>query len=248
MSDINENIEYIESYFKNRLNSAEKQEFEQRCVNDEVFAGQVALYITAEEGIRQNLLQQKKKHWQTNDDGSETAAIVPLNRRRIQQWLPYATAACFVIALVLYFVFRVETPAALADTYVKKNYAFLSHRMNASKDSLELGKAAYNNKDYNTALQIFSKINQLHPEDGEVKKYVGLVYLVTKDYDRALQHFNELAAMKDQYQNPGLFLKAIALLERNRPADKTEAKQVLEQIVKENKEGKREAEYWLEKW
>lgn len=65
------------------------------------------------------------------------------------------------------------------------------------------------------------------------KKFIGLVYLVTNNYDKVLQQFEELATRKDLYRNPGLFLKAVTLLNRNREGDKAQAKGLLERVVNE---------------
>ena len=92
------------------------------------------------------------------------------------------------------------------------------------------------------------KIYRSHPEQILAKKNMGLVYLVTKNYDKALQQFDELAKMQDLYKNPGQFLKAVTLLERNEQGDKVQAKKLLEQLVNEKGEGSREAAKWLKDW
>ncbi|MEJ7681330.1 MAG: hypothetical protein WKG06_26465 [Segetibacter sp.] len=54
--------EYIDAYFKQQLNTDEKRQFEERCLQDDAFARKVALFITVEEGIRQKLLNQKNNN------------------------------------------------------------------------------------------------------------------------------------------------------------------------------------------
>jgi hypothetical protein len=97
-------------------------------------------------------------------------------------------------------------------------------------------------------LQIFENICHSQPENSNAKKYACLVYLLTKNYEKALERSDELAGMKDVYSNQGLFLKAITLLQRNKRGDKAQAKQLLERIVNEKAEGRREAERWLKEW
>jgi len=65
---------------------------------------------------------------------------------------------------------------------------------------------------------------------------------------QALQQFDELANMKDLYSNSGDFLKAVTLLERNKPGDKEEAKKLLQKVVHENEDGSQEAGEWLKKF
>lgn len=245
MNDLNENTEYIEAYFKDQLNDAEKRQFEQRCLEDELFARQVAVFVTAEEGIRQELLQQKQQEWAGI---SQKPAIRPLKKIISIRLLPYMAAACLVIAIASYFFFRSETPNQLANTYIKEHFTLLSQTMNASNDTLQKGIAAYNNKEYNTALQLFQKVYQSNPANSKAKKNIGLVYLATKEYEKALQQFEELAGTPGLYENPGLFLMAVTLLERNKTGDLAKAKALLQQVVQQKTEGSKEAARWLKEW
>src|SRR4051812_40437159 len=107
--------EYIEAYFTHELNESEKRQFEERCVQDEAFARQVAFYVTTREAIRQRLLEQKVQLWSgSNDtieeDHREKIRTVGVEKRMMPKWLPYATAACFLFAIALYFLYRSETP------------------------------------------------------------------------------------------------------------------------------------------
>lgn len=245
---MSDSYEYIEAYFKRELSDTEKRQFEERCVQDEVFARQVASYITISEGLRQKLLDQKRQEWKGNESKDESKLITPVHKLMIRKWLSYVAAACIILSGGIYFLYKSQTPHRLASEYIKEHFTQLSQTMNATKDSFQLGIAAYNNKDYNTALQLFEEIYKSHPQYFLAKKYMGLVYLVKKDYDKALQQFDELAKKQGLYQNPGLFLKAVTLLERNKVGDQAQAKQLLEQVVNEKAEGTREAEKWLKKW
>lgn len=240
--------EYIEAYFQNQLSEAEKKQFEEQCVQDENFAREVAFYISLSEAVRQKLLGQKIQQWAGGESAGRKNTSTPVRKMIFRKWLPYAAAACLIFAVALYFLFRLETPHQLAGKYTTEHFTSLSQTMNASKDSLQQGIAAYNNKDYDKALQLFEKIYQSHPDNSNAKKYSGLVYLVTKDYDKAIQQFDELADKQGLYKNPGLFLKAVTLLQRNKQGDEALAKQLLEQAVNEKAEGSAEAEKWLKKW
>ena len=119
--------------------------------------------------------------------------------------------------------------------------------MDASRDSLQLGIAAYNNKDYNRALQLFTGVEKNDTANSDAKKYAGLAYLQQQDYDKAIQQFDELSNMKGLFSNAGDFLKAVSLLERNKSGDKEEAKQLLQKVVTDKEEGSEQAEEWLKK-
>ena len=48
--------------------------------------------------------------------------------------------------------------------------------------------------------------------------------------------------------NPGLFYKAVTLLKRNKEGDVKQAKELLEQVVKEHLDNSKEAAEWLKKF
>lgn len=245
---MNDQEQHIEAYFDNELNDAEKKLFEERCVHDEVFAKDVAFYIMTREAARQKLLENKKHEWLNNGDDTAKERSTSMRSFSIKKWMPYAAAACLILFVALYFLYPAQTPDRLADKYINEHLIRLSQTMNASKDSLQKGIAAYNNKDYKIALQLFQQFQQSHPQQKNLLKYSGLVYLVTKDYNNALQSFNKLADVKSLYGNPGMFYKAITLLKRNEKNDKAQAKQLLKQVADNKEEGSKEAEEWLKKW
>ena len=152
--------------------------------------------------------------------------------------------------LIAYFAFfsNRNTPTRLADQYVKHELIHLSQTMDGAKDSLQQGIAAYNNKEYAKALQLFDAVYATHPGNSDALRYVGTVYLVTKEYDKALEKFDDLAAKKELFSNAGPFLKAVTLLQRNGTGDKAAAKAILEEVVKDKQEGSTAAEQWLKSW
>jgi tetratricopeptide (TPR) repeat protein len=242
---MNEIEAYAEAYFSRQLSSAEMKQFEERCIQDAVFARQVAMFISMEEGIRQQLLEEKKQQWRAISTNKGTTTVAPVRKLAIRKWMMYAAAACVLVAVALIFTFRSASPQQLADEYLTQHYTYLSQTMNVSSDSLQQGIAAYNNKDYNKALQFFEAVYQSHPANSKAKKNIGLVYLHTKQYDKALQQFEELANTPGLHENSGLFLMAITLLERNKSGDEGRAKELLQQVVQQKTEGSKEAAKWL---
>ena len=239
---------YAEAYFRRQLSDAEIKQFEERCIHDAAFSREVALYISTEEGIRQQLLDEKKRQWRAIRTSAGTATDIPERKLIIRKWMVYAAAACVLVAVAMIFTLRSSGPQQIAVEYIAQHYTYLSQTMNASPDSLQQGIAAYNNKDYNTALQLFEKVYQSNPANSQAKKNIGLVYLRTKQYDKALQQFEELANTPGLHDNSGLFLMAATLLERNNPGDVARAKELLQQVVQQKTEGSKEAVKWLKEW
>jgi len=257
---------YMEAYFKRALSDAEMKQFEERCIHDAAFAKQVALYISTEEGIRQQLLDEKKQQWRAISKGEANGTATPVKKMNIRKWMVYAAAACVLVAVALVFIFRqpsphqledkyiaqhvTGSPHQLAEEYIAQHFTYLSQTMNAnvSVDILQQGIAAYNNKDYSTALQLFQKVYSSNPANSKAKKYIGIVYLTTKQYEQALQQFEELANTPGLHDNSGLFLMAVTLLERDKQGDKVQAKWLLRQVVQQGATGSKEAAEWLKVW
>ncbi|MEJ7768780.1 MAG: tetratricopeptide repeat protein [Chitinophagaceae bacterium] len=244
---MSDSLNYIEAYFEGQLSDAEKTQFERQCVEDEIFAADVAFYITSRQASKEKLLEEKKHSWLNlaKEADSRPVASTPGKRFTMSTWVAFAAAACLVFAVVFYFLNTSVSPRQLADIYLKENYGQLSQTMDGSTDSLQLGIAAYNKNDFNKALVYFQSIYQAHPDNSDAKMYTGLVYLRLKDHDKAIREFDELAAMKNLKINSGSFLKAVALMQRDKANDKTAARNILQSVVQEHLAGSEQAGKWL---
>ena len=76
------NMEYIEDYFNGIKTDEQKQEFEQRVVNDVSFAEDVAFYISTNAAIKEKLRQQKKERFREVYNQTKVISIAerPVNR------------------------------------------------------------------------------------------------------------------------------------------------------------------------
>ena len=236
-----ETLEYIEAYFTNALGDTEKKAFEKKCETDNAFAQEVAVYTLARQALREKLLEQKQAQWKslkTTDSLKPEAA--PVRKMNFRKWVTYVAAACILLAVVFTFLNSKSSTQQLADKYITENYMHLSGTMAGGKETLEQGIAYYNDKKYDSALVLFKSVDTGSAEKISAKKYEGIVYLVTKDYDKALDEFQKIAEI-DLQSNPGMFLKAITLLRRNKDGDKEEAKKLLNQIVEKKEFGSEDA-------
>lgn len=241
-----ETLEYIEAYFTNALDETEKKAFEQRCETDDAFAQEVAMYTLARQALREKLLEQKQAQWKSlkaTDNLKPEAA--PVRKINFRQWVPYAAAACILFAVVFTFLKGNSSPDQIAGKYINENYMHIDVTMAGGKETIDRGIAYYNDKKYDSALVLFKSIDTGSPVKVSTKKYEGLVYLVTKDYDKALDEFQKISEMTLE-SNPGMFLKAITLLRRNKDGDKEEAKKILNQVVEKKEVGSNDAVKLLE--
>lgn len=245
-------FDYIESYFTGRLNDAEKQQFEERCVQDQAFAEEVAFYIQSRSILKEDLLTAKKTTWKVAAAGEKrttwaaAAAKRPARLRTI--YLTTAAAAAAILLFTIYLITKPQGPAQLATKYLHTHYDHLSQTLDGTRDSLAQGITAYNNRDLNHALDLFTTLAHDHPGNTDARLYSGLVYLRQKDYDKALVEFDTLANVPSLYSNPGPFLKAVTLLQRNAAGDRETARQLLQDVVRRNLDGSQEAARWLQKF
>jgi tetratricopeptide (TPR) repeat protein len=209
----------------------------------------VAFYISQRRALKEELLRQKRAAWTEGEarDGLN-ARPAPVRKLFTRRWLLYPAAASVLLAVVLYLTLYSSSPRTLAKDYIDRQYGQLSHTMDGGADAMQQGITAYNSGDYKSALPLFQIDYAIHPENKDALKYQGIVYLRTGDCDKALQEFEELARTPGLISNPGLFLEAVTLLQRNAPGDKEKAKEWLTAVVQQQLDGSKEAAAWLKKF
>ena len=245
---MNDNLEYIENFFLGELSEEESQAFEIKCENDPAFAKEVSLYIAMREGLKRELHEQKKKEFDNMyaQLSKRPSTHQPLMRKLVP-YLTAAAAACLLIFFAWFFYWQAPSPRQLADNYIEENLQTLSVTMNGTKDSLQIGIAAFNREDYAKAEEIFQSLARQKDEVApEALKYLGITYLVTGQYDKALAQFDTLSAYPNLYVNPGPLYKAITLMKRDAGNDREEARKILGEIIREQLSGSEEAEEWIQ--
>src|SRR5690606_4073992 len=135
----------------------------------------------------------------------------------LKKLLPYFTlaAACLLLVQGWMVFFNDPSPRQLASNYIEDNLQNLSIQMDASEDSLQMGIAAFNQQDYSTAENIFQALTNQNNLAPEAIKNLGILYLVTDEYDKAILEFDALSAYTNLRANPGPFYKAVTLMKRN---------------------------------
>ena len=236
----------IDDFFEGHPNPQQRKQFEERLKNDPEFAREVAFYLGAKQTLKEEAKEEKKKRFRALFDEQQktTTRVVPMNSIR-----KYAVAAAIIGVLALsWFLFRndSETTKQFADRYVQQNYGKLSVSM-GSQDSLQLGLNLYNSGKFNESLQQFEGILQNNPNATSAMKFAGLAALQLHQYDKALNHFSRLANYPGLFANAGVFLQAITLSKRNLPGDQQRAKELMQQVVKDNLGERKGAEDFLRK-
>ncbi|GAB3506245.1 hypothetical protein GCM10027341_38930 [Spirosoma knui] len=235
-------LELIENYVNGQLSADERTRFETALRTDPAVADALAFYVLAKQTAR-------------NEARAERQAELDALRQRTSKPLmsaPMRWAAAASIVLILglgWSVYRLrnesEGAAQLADAYISTTFNQLSTTMSGETDSLKTGVGLFNENKLAEAETVFEGVLASQPTNDRALKYAGIAALRQGEYDQAIERFHRLGERTDLFANPGSFYEAIALIKRGRPADKSQAKKLLEEVVRKNLEGKAEAEKLL---
>jgi len=247
-----QNSEYIDAYFSQLLSDEEVEQFEQRILDDQEFAGEVAFYLSAKQLLKERANEEKKERFRQLRSQNISAVQMPVHMSARRVWLyrvavAAAVVVCLFFALYL-FLNKHASTQQLADTYINDNFKNLDLKMGTGSDSVQDGLRLYNEEKYDSAAFQFESILQRDTENYSAKKYLGIIYLRSGNYDKSLQYFRRLEYYYSRFSNPAILYQALALMKRNQPGDKQTARQLLQRIVDQNLDGKEIAQQWLKKW
>lgn len=237
----------IEAYFGKTLTAGARAQFEREMRENAELAGEVAFYLAARkaqvDGARQEQLQARHAEWQRlteNGEGREGKVSKPLK----SWWAAAAVVAALAVGLAWYLNVSGPSYERLAHEYVSKELQAVDIRMDGNADSLQLAARLFNDGSLEEARRVTDGLLANDPDHAEAKKLAGIVSLRMKDYDKAIEHFQQLGAREDLFSNPGKFYEALARLERNGPGDKEKAEGLLKEVVKKGLEGKEVLKEW----
>ena len=238
-------LEYIEDYFANTLSGKDKKAFEARCENDPDFAKAVGFYILSRQTLHDALTEDKKKEFLEQYHQLALENTEAGTGRRT--WFSYiAAAAACILLLIAYLTYSPgKSPEKLADAYIEENLTTLSTTMSGATDSLAMAIGAFNDKDYGKAETIFQLLGKNEDLLPETTEYLGITYLKTGQYDKAIEQFDKLISITGLYANPGKFYMAVTLMKRAGDGDSEKAKRLLQEVISGRLPGYKEASVWM---
>jgi tetratricopeptide (TPR) repeat protein len=239
-----DNLDYIENYFANVPGADLTREFEERIKSNPGFAEEVAFYLAAQGVSKEASGLIRKQRFKEAYQKNRVIRSVPIRK------LVYYIATAAVVSGLIFGTYTFLKPVSLqqlAAQYEKEHLQTLPVTMSGRIDSLQTGLRLYNEGKYSEALTQFENIIQSDTSAFTAKEYAGISALRLKEYDKALSFFQQMETHKNFFSNRGQFLEAITLMERNLPADAAKAKQLLQNIVSNDLDGKESAEEWLKK-
>ncbi|MES2518183.1 MAG: hypothetical protein V4585_08755 [Bacteroidota bacterium] len=232
-------LEQIEKYFNNELSLSERKDFENQLANDSELVDNTAFYLNANLAAK-NLANEKRK------------AEFEILRREISSRpvrkikpLIWAMGVAASILLVVGFWWINQSSEMntneFANTYIHEHFENLPVKMDANADSLQMGLRLFNEQKLREAQVIFEAILHRKNNDSEAIKYAGITALRLAEYDKALEYFRSLGKQTNLFSNPGKFYEAITLM-KQQPVNKKEVEDLLNEVIDNNLEGKKEAE------
>lgn len=239
-------LEYIDDYFKGAQPASLSKQFEQRLLDDPSFAEEVSFYLLTQQLLQQEAKEEKISRFRKIYAERPAAPVVAMKPNR-RAWY-YVVAAAAIVGIVLTVtLFSAPSKQQLADRYIKQELNDLGVSMSAASDSLERVRSLYNQGNYAAALGMSEALINRNAGNLKALEYAGVTNLRLQQYDKALAWFRLLAS-KGGYSNKGTFYQALTLIKRNKPGDLPQARSLLEQVVKEDLEGREIAREWLAKW
>ncbi|MGZ3923619.1 MAG: tetratricopeptide repeat protein [Flavisolibacter sp.] len=242
---MSEHLELIDAYFNQTLSPEESERFSQRLVDDKEFADEVAFYLAAKQVIKEQKEQERKLQFRQLLENGNALPIRPVKK----MWMYGAAAAAVVLLVITSFLYFLQPVSvqSRADSYIRENLVTLSVTMGTSSDNIQQGLKLYNEGQLDASKKVFESIVENDTSNYSAKKYLGIVYLRLANYDKALLYFQHLENYS-LYSNPAIFYQALTLMKRNLPGDKAKAKQLLQQVIDRNLEGKSTAQQYLKNW
>jgi|SRR5688572_14361305 len=252
---MSQSLEHIENYFQGTLNAVEAREFEKAIQNDPDFAKEVAFYMSSVATVKDQLNAEKKARFRQVYDSSKMVVadhLAPSNSKGaiVRKIWKYAVAAAVFSAVLVsgYLYTKSPSPQQMADKFISEEFQTLGVTMGTTADSMTMARQLNDKGKYAEALAIFENLAKQYPTDVKAREYAGIAALMMKEYDKALQYFQNLSSVQGLNSNPGNFYTAVTLMKRNQPGDNDEAKKILQNVVKNKETHSETAEAWLSNW
>jgi hypothetical protein len=156
---MNENwYEKADDYLHGRMSPQERSDFESELAGKGEILSDLHIYqaietamqgreknIKEEQALKRSLQALGEVYFAAQPSGQTSPTVRPASYKMV-----LAAAAILILIAVVYLLAVPHTtgPHQLAAQYIDQHLATLGQTMNASKDSLQQGIAAYNNKEY----------------------------------------------------------------------------------------------------
>jgi tetratricopeptide (TPR) repeat protein len=225
-------LKLIDDYFQQKATDAEKTLFEEKLKTENEFAELVAFYSHTKAIEREKILNKKHAEWSKNKGG---------NSLNFFPKIVMGIAASLLVFLGFwYFNFNNNSSDKnlIVNNYIEQILSQLPMKMNASEDSLELGKKYFNEKKYREAFEIFNSI-----KTPQAFEFQGLSALKAGDYLQAEAIFEQMSKNPELLNNKGKFYLGITKMKNGQ---KEEAEKLFDEVISQNLGGNDIVKSWKE--
>ena len=204
-SSHNRSVEEIEEYLSQELEESLMNSFEEELMVNEGLRAEVKLSSEINDAIgekdiislRESLKNIKESGIET--DSRQKRGVAP---PRLKKAIWYAAAASIILMLGLNITFRSQSSSS-AELY-NEFYRPMDGNLGATRsatapDEILLNQALIkmNNKEYDTALKLFSEILQKDRQNIAGNFYTGTIHQQTGKYDDAIHSFTNVVTLGD---------------------------------------------------
>jgi tetratricopeptide (TPR) repeat protein len=190
-------FELIDGKLSGELSGEELEAFDADLMDDPELMAEFELHQEIDEAIQESEVIELRKKLDLVHDLTQNKKQPGLLRTILRHKLSRIAAASFVVLLIitslsLYFL-RPDSNISndsLFKIYYQPDAALLIRGTNSQNATLIQAFQLYENKEYNTALELFSQVLQTDGENIPVQFYSGISHIELGQYRNALHPFN----------------------------------------------------------
>ena len=194
-------IYQIEQFIAGELEGVHLQKFEQKLQTDKSLKAELKLHQKVQEMMQKQAEEQLKSELKTiinsADNGQQGGKVVSISRRKWAFWA--AAAMLFLVAGPVYFIL-VNQPTSGQDLFAQHFEPYdINMGLRGSSEAVDIqklqtqAKAAYEQKNYDTAIDLLTQLSEKEPAKPDYKLYIGLSQLASDNPDLASPIFESLS-------------------------------------------------------
>ena len=213
--------ENIDDYLNGKLPEGEKKAFEKALAAQPELQVELDLYKKVEGSLSTHFSHEKEnaalKDSLTSISGdyfsteNKEAKVIPMKRNRFMQGLIAAAAVALILVFAWPYLFT-PAPAQYADLVHHPKASFTE--MGASEANLEAAEKAFNDGNFQAAIEPLQAYLLAHENSMEAWFYIGICKLETGEEDSAEMLFKQVTTIDSAYKIEARWYLALTYLKK----------------------------------